>query len=112
MTALSFPAEAVSEILRRELAALLHSLTRDTEANFLRKSHNFLLASFDADALFYAVFTSSFESKSGNALEACAGQIARLRYGPHSVPAVIKGLGATDDDVAAFPCLRAADRSF
>jgi hypothetical protein len=45
------------------------------------------------------VFTSSFESKSGNALENCAKAIARLRYGPNSVPSVIQGLGATEEDV-------------
>ncbi len=92
--------KAVQEILRRELALMLTDLKRDTPDNFRRKAHNFLLAPFPADVLFYTVFTSSFESKSGNALESCAKQIARLRYGPDSVPPVIRGQGATDADIS------------
>ena len=91
-------AQAVLDILTVELRAMLVALRKDTPENFRRKANNFLLSQFDPDVLFYTVFTSSFESKSGNALENCAKAIARLRYGPDSVPALICGLGATEED--------------
>ncbi len=82
---------------------MLDALKRDTPENFKRKANNFLLSQFDPDVLFYTVFTSSFESKSGNALENCAKAIARLHYGPQSVPAIIRGLGATEEDIRRHP---------
>ncbi len=88
---------------------MLAALQKDTPENFRRKANNFLLSQFDPDVLFYTVFTSSFESKSGNALENCAKAIARLRYGPDSVPAVIQGLGATKEDLRRHSA-SAADR--
>ena len=88
---------------------MLVALKKDTPENFRRKANNFLLSQFDPDVLFYTVFTSSFESKSGNALENCAKAIARLRYGPDSVPGSIRGLGATDEDIKGYP-VPAADR--
>lgn len=91
--------QAVLEILTVELRTMLAALEKDTPENFRRKANNFLLSQFDPDVLFYTVFTSSFESKSGNSLENCAKAIARLRYGLDSVPAVIRGLGATEEDV-------------
>lgn len=91
--------QAVLEILTAELQTMLAALKKDTPDNFRRKANNFLLSQFDPDVLFYTVFTSSFESKSGNALENCAKAIARLRYGPDSVPSVIRGLGATEEDI-------------
>ena len=91
--------QAVLEILKSELQAMLNALEKDTPENFRRKANNFLLAQFEPEVLFYTVFTSSFESKSGNALENCAKAIARLRYGPNSVPAIILGSGATEEDV-------------
>ena len=91
--------QAVLEILTAELQTMLVALKKDTPDNFRRKANNFLLSQFDPDVLFYTVFTSSFESKSGNALENCAKAIARLRYGTNSVPSVIHGLGATEEDI-------------
>lgn len=91
--------QAVLEILNAELQMMLAALKKDTPENFRRKANNFLISQFDPDVLFYTVFTSSFESKSGNALENCAKAIARLRYGPDPVPAIIQGLGATENDV-------------
>ncbi len=91
--------QAVFEILTSELEMMLAALKKDTPENFRRKANNFLLSQFDPDVLFYTVFTSSFESKSGNALENCAKAIARLRYGSNSVPSVIRGVGATEEDV-------------
>ncbi len=96
---MSNDSQAVLEILTSELETMLAALKKDTPENFRRKANNFLLSQFDPDVLFYTVFTSSFESKSGNALENCAKAIARLRYGPDSVPAIIQGLGTTEDDV-------------
>jgi hypothetical protein len=93
--------QAVLDILTTEMQTMLSALKKDTPENFRRKANNFLLSQFDPDVLFYTVFTSSFESKSGNALENCAKAIARLRYGPNSVPAVIQGLGATKGDIDA-----------
>lgn len=89
----------ILDILITKLQAMLDTLKKDTANNFRRKSSNFLLSQFDPEVLFYTVFTSSFESKSGNVLENCAKAIARLRYGPDSVPAVIPGAGAVDEDV-------------
>lgn len=94
--------QAILDLLTVEMQAMLVALKKDTPDNFRRKANNFLLSQFDPDVLFYTVFTSSFESKSGNALENCAKAIARLRYGPDSVPAVIQGLGATDEDVRRY----------
>ena len=88
---------------------MLAALKKDTPENFRKKANNFLLSQFDPDVLFYTVFTSSFESKSGNALENCAKAIARLRYGSTSVPAVIQGLGATEEDMRRHS-ISAADR--
>lgn len=61
--------QAVLEILTAELQTMLAALKKDTPDNFRRKANNFLLSQFDPDVLFYTVFTSSFESKSGNALK-------------------------------------------
>ena len=91
--------QATLDILKTELQIMLDALKKDTPENFKRKANNFLLSQFDPDVLFYTVFTSSFESKSGNALENCAKAIARLRYGSQSVPATIQGCGATEEDV-------------
>ncbi len=91
--------QAVLDVLAAEMQTMLTALKKDTPGNFRKKANNFLLSQFDPDVLFYTVFTSSFESKSGNALENCAKAIARLRYGPDSVPAIIQGLGATDEDI-------------
>lgn len=93
---------AILGILTAEMQTMLTALNKDTPENFRRKANNFLLSQFDPDVLFYTVFTSSFESKSGNALENCAKAIARLRYGPNSVPSVIQGLGATAEDVRRY----------
>jgi len=100
---MSNDSQAVLNILITELQAMLVALKKDTPENFRRKANNFLLSQFDPDVLFYTVFTSSFESKSGNALENCAKAIARLRYGPDSVPCIIRGLGATDEDIKSYP---------
>lgn len=94
--------QAILDVLTAEMQTMLSALKKDTPDNFRRKANNFLLSQFDPDVLFYTVFTSSFESKSGNALENCAKAIARLRYGPDSVPAVIQGLGATEEDVRRY----------
>lgn len=91
--------QAILDLLTMEMQTMLVALKKDTPNNFRRKANNFLLSQFDPDVLFYTAFTSSFESKSGNALENCAKAIARLRYGPDSVPAIIKGLGATEEDI-------------
>lgn len=101
--------QSVLSILKSELKFMLDALKRDTPENFQRKANNFLLSQFDPDVLFYTVFTSSFESKSGNALENCAKAIARLRYGPDSVPPFIQGLGATEEDVRRHT-ISAADK--
>lgn len=91
--------QAIFEILQAELKSMLDAVKRDTPENFRRKANNFLLSNFDPEALFYAVFTSSFESKSGNALENCVKSIARLTYGTDSVPTLIQGRGATEADI-------------
>ena len=82
---------------------MLTALKADTPENFRRKANNFLLSRFDPEVIFFAVFTSSFESKSGNAMENCAKAIARMRYGDQAVPPVIQGLGATSNDILAYP---------
>ena len=94
--------QAILNLLTAEMQTMLAALKKDTPDNFRRKANNFLLSQFDPDVLFYTVFTSSFESKSGNVLENCAKAIARLRYGPDSVPAVIQGLGSTEEDVRRY----------
>jgi hypothetical protein len=101
--------QAISGILEAELKSMLEALKRDTPKNFRRKANNFLLSHFDPDVLFFTVFTSSFESKSGNALENCVKAISRLTYGSDSVPALIQGQGATEADIKNHP-LPSADK--
>lgn len=94
--------EVILSILTSKLSELAVSLQQDTRKNYREKVHNWLLSGMSPQRTLEMVFTSSFESKSGNTLEACARLIAKARYGDDAIPLVIKGLGATDEDVAQY----------
>ncbi|MEG1846457.1 MAG: hypothetical protein RR239_06090, partial [Oscillospiraceae bacterium] len=61
----------------------------DFETNYKKKVNNFLLSQMDENITASMVFVSSFESKSGFAIEACAKRIARLRFGEENVPTIV-----------------------
>ena len=56
---------------------------------YRRKVNNFLLSQMDENITASMVFVSSFESKSGFAIETCAKRIARLKFGEENVPAIV-----------------------
>ena len=80
-------------IIRYEFTKLLNNIEGDFSVNYNKKNRNFILNQMDDEILASMVFVSSFESKSGNAMEACAKRIARLRYGEENVPNVINMTG-------------------
>jgi hypothetical protein len=85
----------IKEIIIEEFSKLVDNITSDFESNYKRKVNNFLLSQMDAKITASMVFVSSFESKSGFTIEACAKRIARLKFGEENVPTVVnpRGLG-------------------
>ncbi len=79
----------IKEIVIKEFTALIENIEGDFKKNVIRKRNNFLLNQFDKRMIAYMVFVSSFESKSGNAIEACAKEIAKLRFGQKNVPDIV-----------------------
>ena len=83
----------IKKIIRYEFSKLLENIEGDFGDNYSKKNRNFILNQLDEETVASMVFVSSFESKSGNAMEACAKKIARLRYGKENVPNVINMTG-------------------
>lgn len=81
--------EIVINIIKEHFSKVITKIEKDFKKNFDKKRYNFLLNQFDNEILANMVFVSSFESKSGNAIEACVNDIARLRYGNKNVPKII-----------------------
>jgi hypothetical protein len=79
----------VKSIIYEEFSKLIVKIEGDFGKNYVRKKNNFLLNQLDDNVLANMVFVSSFESKSGNAIEACAQRIARIRFGDNNVPRFI-----------------------
>lgn len=79
----------VKQIVFEEFSKLTNLIEKDFAANYKRKVNNFLLSQMDKDITASMVFVSSFESKSGFAIETCAKRIARLKFGEDNVPAIV-----------------------
>lgn len=81
--------ECIKSIVIDEFSKLTELIEADFQANFKRKVNNFLLSQMDKKITASMVFVSSFESKSGFAVETCAKRIARLKFGNENVPAIV-----------------------
>jgi len=81
--------EAIKKIIYEEFHKLVQNIEVDFASNYSRKRYNFLLSQLDEVITANMVFVSSFESKSGFAIETCAKRIARLKFGDENVPAIV-----------------------
>lgn len=81
--------ETIKRIVVEEFSNLTNLIEADFYANYKRKVNNFLLSQMDERITASMVFVSSFESKSGFAIEACAKRIARVTFGEENVPAIV-----------------------
>lgn len=85
--------EKIKSIVYDEFFKVVKNIEGDFKSNFIRKRHNFLLNQLDEEMTANMVFVSSFESKSGFAIESCAKRIARLRFGDENVPPIVNPHG-------------------
>ena len=81
--------DVIKNIVLDEFSKLINLIEADFKANYDRKVNNFLLTQMDERITASMVFVSSFESKSGFAIETCAKRIARLKFGEENVPAIV-----------------------
>ena len=81
--------DRIKNIVLDEFTKVIHLIEADFAANYDRKVNNFLLSQMDERITASMVFVSSFESKSGFAIEACAKRIARLTFGDENVPTIV-----------------------
>lgn len=79
----------IKRIVFEEFSKLTDLIEKDFAANYKRKVNNFLLSQMDENITASMVFVSSFESKSGFAIETCAKRIARLKFGEENVPTIV-----------------------
>lgn len=79
----------IKEIVVEEFSKLTNTIESDFKSNYTRKVNNFLLSQMDENITASMVFVSSFELKSGFAIETCAKRIARLKFGEENVPAIV-----------------------
>lgn len=79
----------IKSIVYEEFSKLVETIEGDFKTNFVKKRYNFLLSQLDETITANMVFVSSFESKSGFAIETCAKRIARLKFGEENVPAIV-----------------------
>jgi len=79
----------IKNIIVEEFLKLINLIEADFISNYERKINNFLLSQMDERITASMVFVSSFESKSGFAIETCAKRIARLRFGEENVPTLV-----------------------
>lgn len=79
----------IKTIVVEEFSKLTNTIESDFKSNYRRKVNNFLLSQMDENITASMVFVSSFESKSGFAIETCAKRIARLKFGKENVPAIV-----------------------
>lgn len=81
--------DVIKNIVTEGFSKLTDTIEKDFSNNYKRKVNNFLLSQMDEKITASMVFVSSFESKSGFAIETCAKRIARLRFGEENVPAIV-----------------------
>lgn len=79
----------IKRIVLEEFSKLTDLIEKDFAENYKRKVNNFLLSQMDENITANMVFVSSFESKSGFAIETCAKRIARLKFGEENVPSIV-----------------------
>ena len=79
----------IKQIVFEEFSKLTTLIEKDFAINYAKKVNNFLLSQMDESITASMVFVSSFESKSGFAIETCAKRIARLKFGDENVPAIV-----------------------
>lgn len=89
---------AIKNIVAEEFFNLIRAIETDFSKNYHAKVNNFLLSQFDSYTVASMVFVSSFESKSGFAIEDCARRVARLKFGEDNVPAVVNPRGLRYDE--------------
>ncbi|MFR6141775.1 MAG: hypothetical protein ACLUJM_03430 [Finegoldia sp.] len=87
----------VKDIVFAEFSRLVDTIEDDFVVNYNKKRYNFLLSQLDELVTATMVFVSSFESKSGNAIERVAERVARVRYGEENVPSIINPRGIEHD---------------
>lgn len=85
--------DKIKRIVFEEFSKVVTNIEGDFKNNFVRKRYNFLLSQLDENMTANMVFVSSFESKSGFAIEACAKRIARIRFGDENVPTIVNPHG-------------------
>ena len=85
--------QKIKRIVVDEFSKLTRQIEADFPANYRLKVNNFLLNQMDEVTVANMVFVSSFESKSGNAIEKCAKRIARLTFGDDNVPDIVNPRG-------------------
>jgi len=85
--------EQIKNIVYEEFLKLTEAIENDFKTNYNRKVNNFLLSQMDSQITANMVFVSSFESKSGFAIETCAKRIARLRFWNENVPTIVNPRG-------------------
>lgn len=85
--------DTIKKIVFEEFSKLTDLIEKDFTSNYKRKVNNFLLSQMDENITASMVFVSSFESKSGFAIETCAKRIARLKFGEENVPAIVNPRG-------------------
>ena len=83
----------IKRIVYEEFSKLINLIEKDFSTNYKKKVNNFLLSQMDENITASMVFVSSFESKSGFAIETCAKRIARLKYGDENVPSIVNPRG-------------------
>ena len=83
----------IKDIIIQEFTKLVGLIEDDFKSNYKKKNYNFLLSQLDEEMTANMVFVSSFESKSGNAIQECARKIAILRYGEENVPRIVNPNG-------------------
>ncbi len=81
--------EKIKAIVLEEFTKLVKLIETDFKDNYNKKVNNFSLNQMDEKITANMVFVSSFESKSGFALEACAKRIASLKFGEENVPTIV-----------------------
>ncbi len=87
----------IKNIILDEFSKLIGLIEADFSTNYNKKVNNFLLSQMDEKITASMVFVSSFESKSGFAIETCAKRIARIRFGEENVPAIVNPRNISHD---------------
>lgn len=71
--------EQIKQIIIEEFSRVVNLIENDFKSNYDRKVNNFLLSQMDERITASMVFVSSFESKSGFAIESCAKRMLKIR---------------------------------